>query len=160
MATLRLYFELAPSPWNLRLWNTWRAVFLGSFTLSLSTQASLPSKVSWFIISMCVSLDDSFLRVRLESTQALNGVPLAATPKFDSAEAVTVLSHLLFSVYLLNLLTYVSLRKFHRQIGDLVFGSDRTDWPWNGKSYGFLNWLLASSILFWTERKCVSCSRL
>lgn len=70
----------------------------------------LPNKVSWFIISMCVSLDDSFLRVRLESTQSpLNGVPLAATPKFDSAEAVTALSHLLFSVYLLNLLTYVSL---------------------------------------------------
>lgn len=47
-------------------------------------------------------------------------------------EAVTVLSHLLFSVYLLNLLTYVSLRKSHRQIGDLVFWlrQDRLTLEW------------------------------
>ena len=69
--------------------------------------APLPDKFSWFIISMCVSLYDSFLRVRLESSRALNGVLLAAAPKRDSAEAVTVLSHLLFSVYLLNLLIYL-----------------------------------------------------
>ena len=40
-----------------------RAVLLGSLTLLLSTQVPLPNKISCFI-SMCVSLDNSFLSVR------------------------------------------------------------------------------------------------
>ena len=48
-----------------------RAALLGSLTLLLSARAPLPSKVSCFV-SICVSLDNSFLSVR-------QGVPLPAT---------------------------------------------------------------------------------
>ena len=42
-----------------------RAVLLGSLTLLLSTWAPLPNEISRFV-SMCVSLDNSFLSVRQE----------------------------------------------------------------------------------------------
>lgn len=101
-------------------------------------------KVSWFILGMCVSLDDSSLRVRLESTQVLNRVPLAATPQLDCWSSDCFVSSFIFC--LLTKFTYVSLRKSHRRIGELVFGSDRTEWPWNGKSFWVLE--LASCLKY------------
>ena len=44
-----------------------RAVLLGSLTLLLSTWAPFPNKISCFV-STCVSLDNSFLSVRQESS--------------------------------------------------------------------------------------------
>ena len=42
-----------------------RAVLLGSLTLLLSTRVPFPNKISCFV-SICVSSDNSFLRVRQE----------------------------------------------------------------------------------------------
>ena len=44
-----------------------QAVLLGSLTLLFYAQAPLPKKVSWFV-SSCVSLGNSFLSVRQESS--------------------------------------------------------------------------------------------
>lgn len=56
-----------------------RAVLLGSLTLMVSAQAPLYNKVFSFV-SMCVSVENSFLSVRQESVLRPGRVPLPATP--------------------------------------------------------------------------------
>ena len=56
-----------------------RAVLLGSLTLLPSTRGPFPNKISCFV-SICVSLDNSFLSVRQQpSFTPWEGVPLPAT---------------------------------------------------------------------------------
>lgn len=56
----------------------WRANLLDPLSLLLSARAPLPYKVSCFV-SLCVSLDNSFLNWTGAHARALQGVPLPAT---------------------------------------------------------------------------------